>query len=137
LWKREPIDNHLYVKLADFGEAKTNVRNSTSDQQQTWLVGTTGWRAPELSGEHMLTHKRYPLMVDVFSFGMTFFEVLTGQGPFQAEQRMNVQTRIDRGERPDLPKTCPLFLFIVVGMGTQRHGLPFHKSAECFCMDRT
>ncbi|CAM6029624.1 unnamed protein product, partial [Sphagnum balticum] len=114
LWKREPFDNHLYVKLADFGEAKTNVRNSTSDQQQTWLVGTTGWRAPELSGEHMLTHKRYPLMVDVFSFGMTFFEVLTGQGPFQAEQRMNVQTRIDRGERPDLPKTCPSFLAFLI-----------------------
>ncbi|KAH9574816.1 hypothetical protein CY35_01G079500 [Sphagnum magellanicum] len=115
LWKREPFDNHLYVKLADFGEAKTNVRNSTTDQQQTWMVGTTGWRAPELSGEHMLTHKRYPLMVDVFSFGMTFFEVLTGQAPFQAEKlRTNVQTRIDRGERPDLPKTCPPFLAFLI-----------------------
>jgi serine/threonine protein kinase len=53
-------------------------------------------------------------MVDVFSFGMTFFEVLTGQGPFQAEQRMTVQKRIDRGERPDLPKTCPPFLAFLI-----------------------
>ncbi|CAK9869381.1 unnamed protein product [Sphagnum jensenii] len=81
LWKHGQFDQ-LVVKLGDFGDAESNVKNSTTNQQQTWMVGTTGWRAPELSGEHMLTDKRYPLMADVFSFGMTFLEILTGETPF-------------------------------------------------------
>jgi hypothetical protein len=73
-----------------------------------------GWRAPELSGEHMLTHKRYPLMADVFSFGMTFLEILTGEIPFVGEKRMNIQPRIDAGDRPDLPNECPPFLAFLI-----------------------
>jgi serine/threonine protein kinase len=106
--------DQLVVKLGDFGEAKTNVKNSTMNQQQTWMVGTTGWRAPELSGEHMLTHKRYPLMADVFSFGMTFLEILTGETPFVGERKMNIQQRMDAGDRPDLPNECPPFLAFLI-----------------------
>jgi serine/threonine protein kinase len=113
LWKHGQFDQ-LLVKLGDFGVAKTNVKNSTMNQQQTWMVGTTGWRAPELSGEHMLTHKRYPLMADVFSFGMTFLEILTGETPFVGERNMNIQPRMNAGDRPDLPNECPPFLAFLI-----------------------
>jgi hypothetical protein len=49
-------------------------------------------------------------MLNVFSFGMIFKKVLTRNEPFEDEKKKNVQPRIDRGERPKLPNTCPLFL---------------------------
>jgi serine/threonine protein kinase len=57
------------VKLGDFGTAKENVRNFTENQNQTWMVGTLGYRAPELSGKNMSTSQRFPPMADVFRFG--------------------------------------------------------------------
>jgi hypothetical protein len=55
-------------------------------------VGNVKYRAPELSGRNMLTIKRYPLMIDAFSFGKTFFEVLSGEVLFKMngkKQRSN------------------------------------------------
>jgi hypothetical protein len=34
-----PFNNNLVVKLGDFGIAKINVKNSITNQQQTWKVG--------------------------------------------------------------------------------------------------
>jgi hypothetical protein len=45
-------------------------------------VGNVGYRALELGGRHMLTIKRYPLMVNAFSFGKIFYEVLSGEVTF-------------------------------------------------------
>jgi hypothetical protein len=55
-------------------------------------VGNVKYRAPELSGRNMLTIKRYPLMIDAFSFGKAFFEVLSGEVLFKMngkKQRSN------------------------------------------------
>jgi hypothetical protein len=51
------------------------------------MVGNVEYRAPELSGRNMLTIKRYPLVIDAFSFGQAFFEVLGGEVLF----KMNVE----------------------------------------------
>jgi serine/threonine protein kinase len=61
------------VKLGDFGTAKANVKFFTQNQNQTWMVRTLGQRAPELSGNNMLTSQRFPPMADVFSFGNDIF----------------------------------------------------------------
>ncbi len=106
------LGNNLVVKLGDFGTAKANVRNFTQNQNQTWMVGTVGYRAPELSGKHMLTSQRFPPMADVFSFGMTFFEVLTGKQPFSDPD--DLQKRINEGERPKIPRTCPSTLEFLI-----------------------
>jgi hypothetical protein len=47
-----------------------------------YWVGNVGYRALELGGRHMLTIKRYPLMVNAFSFGKTFYEVLSREVTF-------------------------------------------------------
>jgi hypothetical protein len=47
------------------------------------MVGNVEYREPELSGRNMITIKRYPLMIDAFSFGKTFFEVLNGEVLFK------------------------------------------------------
>ncbi len=53
LYKDGPsqLGSNLVVKLGDFGTTKTNVRNFTENQNQTWMVGPLGHRAPELSGK--------------------------------------------------------------------------------------
>ncbi len=114
LYKDGPwqLGSNLVVKLGDFGTAKENVRNFTENQNQTWMVGTLGQRAPELSGENMLTSQRFPPMADVFSFGMTFFQVLTGEPPFSDLD--DLQKRINEGERPKLPQTCPPMLEFLI-----------------------
>jgi len=114
LYKDGPwqLGSNLVVKLGDFGTAKENVRNFTENQNQTWMVGTLGYRAPELSGKNMLTLQRFPPMADVFSFGMTFFEVLTGEPPFSDLD--DLQKRINEGERPKLPQTCPPVLKFLI-----------------------
>jgi hypothetical protein len=56
------------------------------------MVGNVEYRAPKLSGRNMLTIKRYPLMIDAFSFGKTSFEVLSGEVLFKIngeKQRSN------------------------------------------------
>jgi hypothetical protein len=51
------------------------------------MVGNVGYRTLELIGRHMLTIKRYPLMINAYSFGKTFYEVLGEEVPFQNEWR--------------------------------------------------
>ncbi len=114
LYKYGPwqLGSNLVVKLGDFGTAKANVRNFTENQNQTWMVGTLGQRAPELSGNNMVTSQRFPPMADVFSFGMTFFEVLTGKPPFSDLD--DLQKRINEGERPKIPEMCPPMLEFLI-----------------------
>jgi serine/threonine protein kinase len=114
LYKDGPwqLSSNLVVKLGDFGTAKTTVRNFTKNQNQTRMVGTLGYRAPELSGKNMLTSQRFPPMANVFSFGITFFEILIGEPPFSDLD--DLQKRINEGERPKLPQTCPPMLEFLI-----------------------
>jgi len=77
--------------------------------------GTTRWMAPELfsdSKDHNVGPNsssdslNYHFKVDVYSFGMVCYEILTGCVPFFNFEMMDLRKRIKDGERPDLPK-CP------------------------------
>jgi serine/threonine protein kinase len=63
------IGQHNRVILADFGLSKL----VPSDDKN---VGTPGFMAPEIYGSE------HGKKVDIFAFGMTFFEILTGVVPF-------------------------------------------------------
>ncbi|MFO0809692.1 MAG: serine/threonine-protein kinase [Gemmataceae bacterium] len=67
------------VKLTDFGIAKdTDVTGLTG---ANCTVGTASYMSPEqCKGEKNLTHKS-----DLYSMGVMFYELLTGQKPFKAE----------------------------------------------------
>jgi hypothetical protein len=115
LVKYNEHDRHVYAKVADFGlsrikEFSCTYSNLTMDQ------GTTRWMAPELIGDskdHNVGPSssseflKYHFKVDVFSFGMVCYEILTGRVPFfKYLKQMDVRKRIKDGERPDLPE-CP------------------------------
>nr|PNR39729.1 hypothetical protein PHYPA_020008 [Physcomitrium patens] len=83
--KKKYIDGseHICAKLADFGLSKTK-ENSSTFSNQTPNTGTTRWMAPELMSRGQVGSKvkSFPFQLDVYSFGMLCYEILTGAVPF-------------------------------------------------------
>ncbi|KAG0580357.1 hypothetical protein KC19_4G167800 [Ceratodon purpureus] len=110
---------YLQVKVADFGLSKVK-ETSTRFSAQTGNTGTNRWMAPEIihlpEGEGSLeSHSKnakmpkYPCKMDVYSFAMVCYEILTGQVPFHEISNPNqVKRKILNGDRPQLPDHCPL-----------------------------
>lgn len=79
------------------------------------IYGSGFWRAPELLEQAKINQLRPEIMtkeVDVYSYAMTYYEILTGKGPFEDEQVItgaaNLRTRVMEGARPPLPSTNSL-----------------------------
>lgn len=73
------IDGRGFVRVADFGLAKNSLlKGSTSaDQHTRGFLGTVGYTAPE----HRQKDVRPDHRSDIFSLGVTLYEMLTGQLP--------------------------------------------------------
>src|SRR5579862_4432406 len=79
------------VKVLDFGVAKHLPRSdqsSTMDKAQS-LGGTPAYMAPEV-----LLEKSFDERADIFSLGVVFYEVLTGQHPFRTATFVETSHRI-------------------------------------------
>jgi serine/threonine protein kinase len=126
LVKCDGHDGHVYAKVADFGLSKTK-ESSCTYSNLTMDLGTTRWMAPELFGNfdqsvpiqvyqetkhpslsNEQISKRYPFKVDIYSFGMVCYEILTGNIPFPDHtSMMELRKKIKDGLRPNLPEQCP------------------------------
>jgi eukaryotic-like serine/threonine-protein kinase len=99
------------VKLTDFGIAKDLDRTAITEANCT--VGTAAYMSPEqCKGERNLTYKS-----DLYSMGVMFYELLTGQKPFQAESSLDMFMLHVKGtfERPSrLVLDVPIFLDTLV-----------------------
>nr|GEV72290.1 serine/threonine-protein kinase HT1 [Tanacetum cinerariifolium] len=74
--------NQKSVKLADFGLA----REETVTEMMTAETGTYRWMAPELYSTVTLRQgekKHYNNKVDVYSFGIVLWELVTNRMPFE------------------------------------------------------
>jgi serine/threonine-protein kinase len=86
------------VKLTDFGIAMD--LDETHLTSTNCTVGTAAYMSPEqCRGERNLTHKS-----DLYSLGVVFYELITGQKPFKAENAMemfllHVQGELERPSR--------------------------------------
>jgi hypothetical protein len=107
-------DRHVYAKVADFGLSKIKELSCTYSNLPMDL-GSTRWMAPELFPD--LDHNgcssspseslKYHFKVDVYSFGMVCYEILTGCVPFLNFKLMGLRKKIKDGLRPDMPEQCP------------------------------
>jgi len=88
------------AKVADFGLSRVLMGNSA---WMTRCVGTWRWMAPEVFSSH-----DYDERVDVFSFGVLMFEVLSGEIPYAHTWPVNAQANpriglhIINGHRPNI-----------------------------------
>ncbi|XP_059461374.1 serine/threonine-protein kinase STY46-like isoform X2 [Corylus avellana] len=89
------IDGNGVVKVADFGVARMQAQSGG----MTAETGTYRWMAPEL-----IEHKAYDHKVDVFSFGVLLWELLTRKLPYEHLTPLQAAVGVvQKGLRPTIP----------------------------------
>jgi tetratricopeptide (TPR) repeat protein len=113
----KPANIHLMpsgdVKILDFGLART-VHGEFADPQSSTtsmsdplgreanIVGTLPYIAPEI-----LLGARADARADIYSFGVTLFQLLSGELPFRSENRMTYVTAVTSREAPQVTEFDP------------------------------
>jgi len=89
------ISNDGSVKLCDFGVAAQ--LNQASNRRQT-MAGTPYWMAPEVIMEGVY----YDTKADIWSLGITAYEVATGNPPYCEVEALRVMQLITKSKPPRL-----------------------------------
>jgi len=94
------------IKLMDFGIARLRDPGRTNLTRAGTMMGTPDYMAPEQIEGEEVTDK-----TDIYSFGVVFYEMLTGEAPFRANTHTAVLTKQLREQpvpptrlRPDIPR---------------------------------
>ena len=94
------------AKIGDFGLSKIKVMTQSTMTESNQLKGTIRWLAPEI----MEGNAKHTDATDIYSFGMTLFELATRKMPFQEETNsVLVSLWVCKGKRETdkIPKECP------------------------------
>ncbi|CAN6580060.1 hypothetical protein ACFX13_032207 [Malus domestica] len=92
------ISSDKSIKIADFGVARIEVQT----EGMTPETGTYRWMAPE-----MIQHRHYTQKVDVYSFGIVLWELITGMLPFQNMTAVQAAFAVvNKSVRPNIPNDC-------------------------------
>lgn len=89
------------VKIMDFGIARMAAETSTRLTQTGFVVGTLQYMAPEqFNGTS-------DALTDIFAYGVTFYELLTGRHPFSSTDPAVIMYRIMNAEPDALRSLVP------------------------------
>lgn len=90
------LDNQCLPKVIDFGLSRFRNEN---DSILTGDIGTPHWMAPELFESREYTNK-----VDVYSYGMVIWEMITGTYPFHDLTAVQIAYKVCKeNARPEIP----------------------------------
>jgi serine/threonine protein kinase len=114
------ITRDRLVKLLDFGLAKVRHSNpADQSRKRGWnlvethegtILGTAGYMSPEqVQGEEADRRS------DIFSFGATFYEMLTGRRAFKERSAIETMSAILRKAPPSLPARIPTPIAAIIG----------------------
>ncbi|OHS97846.1 TKL family protein kinase [Tritrichomonas foetus] len=95
------LDENYLPKICDFGVSCFS--STGKDDLKTKYIGTAHWMAPEL-----FSTGNYTAKVDVYSFGLLLYEMVTKKTPFHKLNAAQVAVAVvmDK-ERPVIPKNIP------------------------------
>ena len=96
------------VKILDFGIARVSREKGTRLTQQGDLIGTILYVSPEQFGG-----ADADALCDIFAYGVTYYEFLTGKHPFGSSDPRSVMFKITMEDPPPLRgllPECPEFL---------------------------
>jgi serine/threonine protein kinase len=85
------------ILLCDFGVSARLIHNHS---KRTTFVGTPYWMAPEV-----IQQSQYDTKADIWSLGITLYEMVTGAPPHAKEDQMRALLLIPRADAPRLPET--------------------------------
>jgi Protein tyrosine and serine/threonine kinase len=94
-------NNQLRAKLSDFGLAK--IKTETRSTSTRRPVGSPAWMAPEL----LVRQPQYTPQSDMYSYGMTVWEIVTRKRPFLETDPSVIIKLVGEGEREEIPQDCP------------------------------
>ena len=93
------LDENKKAKLCDFGLARL-----ITHEPMSGLVGTAQWMAPEV----LLSDPSYDAKIDVYSFGIVIWELLTSRVPYAGiDLAILPRLVVNDGLRPEIPKETP------------------------------
>ena len=102
------ISNHGIVKVADLGCTKLVPKiEEGRNARGTRAVGTSFFRAPEI-----IRGRDYDSSVDVYSYGITLWEIQTANHPYSDHLQMGLTVRdildrvVGKDLRPEFPTCC-------------------------------
>lgn len=94
------VDESLNAKVADFGLSRVL---DDGEQNKLTACGTPAWTAPEVVRLEAYTDK-----VDVYSFGIILWELLTRDEPYGGRKGVQIAyAAAEQGLRPVIPSYCP------------------------------
>lgn len=125
------LSNNGVVKLGDFGVAVFQTNNHITKTQS--VLGTPLYLAPEL-----LTDKAPPsFQTDIYSIGVTFFELLTGRVPFDDAESSKVIYKVIYEKFPSIKKfnsKVPDSIEAIIIKATKKD--PKERYERCDVMER-
>lgn len=108
-----PVTNK--IKLTDFGIARITDSNKTKTGV---ILGTPSYMSPE-----QLAGKPIDRRTDLFSLGVTLYQLLTGELPFQADSMATLMFKITNEAHPDIltiRKDIPLCLKQIIDISLDK-----------------
>ncbi|OWK08814.1 LRRK1 [Cervus elaphus hippelaphus] len=86
------IKEHINIKLSDYGISRQSFHEGALG-----VEGTPGYQAPEIRPRIVYDEK-----VDMFSYGMVLYELLSGQRPALGQHQLQIAKKLSKGIRPVL-----------------------------------
>lgn len=114
------------VKLGDFGIAQSNAK--MEDEKNNEIIGSVHYLAPEISLGKLATAQS-----DIYSVGVTFFELITGHIPFNKQKAIDIAVAHVKEKFPSPKKylpNCPREVERIIEKCTKKNPSDRYKTAE-------
>ena len=121
------VTSHGHIKVMDFGIAKVldvpGAPTTTTVTQAGRVIGTPAYMSPEQAAGEPVDQRS-----DIFSFGVVFYQCLTGELPFEGTSVTEYRRQAAIGDPKPLPKRVPAELRAIVQQCLEKK--PEHRVAN-------